>query len=140
MKPTAAEMLKFVPVSNRAQTPPSDMATTLAKTTMRVEQRVERQVEQQEDQHQRQRDDEEHPALRPPPSPGTRRSTRCGRAAWISGSTFAWASATALARSRPRTPNLTAISRLPCSREIVEAPGRTNVPPRVGAALRRRPA
>ena len=30
--------------------------------------------------------------------------------------TFAWASATVLARSRPRTLNLTAISRLPCSR------------------------
>ena len=29
---------------------------------------------------------------------------------------FSWASATALARSRPRTLNLTAISRLPCSR------------------------
>ena len=35
-----------------------------------------------------------------------------------------WASATVLARSRSRTPNLTAISRLPCSRVIVEAPGR----------------
>ena len=32
MKPTAAEMLKFVPVSNRAQTPPIDRATTLDST------------------------------------------------------------------------------------------------------------
>ena len=34
MKPTAAEMLKFVPVSNRAQTPPIDRSSTLENTIM----------------------------------------------------------------------------------------------------------
>ncbi len=33
MKPTAAEMLKFRPVSFSAQTPPSAIASTLANTT-----------------------------------------------------------------------------------------------------------
>ena len=33
-----------------------------------------------------------------------------------SGSTFAWASATVPARSRPRTSNLIAMNRWPCSR------------------------
>ena len=33
MKPTAAEMLKLVPVSSSAQMPPSDRASTLDSTT-----------------------------------------------------------------------------------------------------------
>src|SRR6516165_5994719 len=46
----------------------------------------------------------------------------------MSGATLAAASATAPARSLPTTLNLTAIRRLPCSRYIVDAPGRTNCP------------
>lgn len=45
--------------------------------------------------------------------------------ALMSGATRAWASLTAPARSRPRTLNFTAMTRAPCSRKMVVAPGRT---------------
>ena len=109
MKPTAAEMLKLVPVSSSAQMPPIDRASTLDSTTSASSKRVEGHVEQDEDQPQRQRDDDHQPALRPPPSPRTRRSSPPGRATGTGRPSPACASATALARSRPRTLNLTAI-------------------------------
>ena len=116
MKPTAAEMLKFVPVSSSAQMPPSDRATTLDRTSKHVEQRVEGQVEQDEDQPQRQRDDEHQAALGLLHLLELAAPFRAVRAAGTGRLVFSWASATAPARSRPRTLNLTAIKRLPCSR------------------------
>ena len=55
-KPTAAEMLKLVPVRYNAQMPPIARSNTLLKHHERVEERAEREVEQDEDQHQRQRE------------------------------------------------------------------------------------
>ena len=116
MKPTAAEMLKLVPVSSSAQTPPMRQRDHVDAAPRRRPAGAEGQVQQHEDQHQRRGNDDQQPALRPPPSPRTRRSTRPGRAPGRGRSVFALASATAPARSRPRTLNLMAIRRLPCSR------------------------
>ncbi len=61
VKPTAAAMLKFVSVRNRAQIPPSDSSTHVDKHDHGVEERMEGQIQQHEDQSQRQRDDEHQP-------------------------------------------------------------------------------
>ena len=54
VKPTAAAMLKFVPVRNNAQMPPKRQGHHVGQHDHRVEQRVECQIQQHEDQHQRQ--------------------------------------------------------------------------------------
>ena len=133
MKPTPAEMLKFEPGQQQRPDAADRQHDHVGEHDGRVEQRAKRQVEQHHDQHQRQRTTIDQAVHRPPASAGTRRSTRRGRARGKCRSWLRCASATALARSRSRTLNLTAISRLPCSREMVEAPGRTKLPPRSGA-------
>ena len=62
MKPTAAEMLKFVPVSSKAQTPPMREVEHVGKDDHRVEHVAEGDVEQHQDHGQRGRHDE-HQAM-----------------------------------------------------------------------------
>ena len=62
-KPTAADMLKLVPVRYRAQMPPMARSNTLRQDHDGVDHRVEGEVKQQEDQGQRQRDDDHQPAF-----------------------------------------------------------------------------
>ena len=57
-KPTAAEMLKLVPVRYSAQMPPTATSKTLLKTTIASRNEWNADVEQDEDQAQRQRDDD----------------------------------------------------------------------------------
>ena len=96
---------------------------------------MERQIEQDQDQHQRS-ETTITAALRPPAFAGIRRSIRLVRRLRDKPAVLPWASATVLARSRPRTPNLTAISRLPLLAGDRRGTGRTKLP-RIGLALSR---